>query len=165
MLQAGFAPEDLAGKPVVGILSTWSEATPCNAGLRHLAERVARGVLAEGGIPLEAPVMSLGEPLMRPTTMLYRNLLSIEVEEVARANPFDALVLLGGCDKTVPGLLMGAASVDLPSVVVTTGPMLSGSVCGRPAGSGADLWRGAGGGGGRPAAGARGAPGGAGGAP
>jgi dihydroxy-acid dehydratase len=141
MLQAGFAPEDLAGKPVVGILSTWSEATPCNAGLRDLAERVARGVLAEGGIPLEAPVMSLGEPLMRPTTMLYRNLLSIEVEEVARANPFDALVLLGGCDKTVPGLLMGAASVDLPSVVVTTGPMLSGSVCGRPAGSGTDLWR------------------------
>ena len=141
MLQAGFAPEDLAGKPVIGILSTWSEVTPCNAGLRHLAERVARGILAAGGVPLEAPVMSLGEPLMRPTTMLYRNLLSIEVEEVARANPFDALVLLGGCDKTVPGLLMGAASVDLPSVVVTTGPMISGSVCGRPAGSGTDLWR------------------------
>jgi dihydroxy-acid dehydratase len=141
MLQAGFASEDLVGKPVVGILSTWSEATPCNGGLRQLAERVARGVVAAGGVPMEVPVMSLGEPLMRPTTMLYRNLLSIEVEELARANPFDALVLLGGCDKTVPGLLMGAASVDLPSVVLTTGPMLSGSVCGRPAGSGTDLWR------------------------
>ncbi|MCW2741270.1 MAG: ilvD1 [Blastococcus sp.] len=141
LFQAGLAAEDLVGKPVVGILSTWSEATPCNAGLRQLADRVARGVLAAGGVPLETPVMSLSEPLMRPTTMLYRNLLSIEVEEVARANPFDALVLLGGCDKTVPGLLMGAASVDLPSVVVTTGPMLSGSVCGRPAGSGTDLWR------------------------
>lgn len=141
LLQSGLASDDLAGKPVVGILTTWSEVNPCNTGLRQVAHHVARGVLAAGGLPLEAPVMSLGEPFMRPTTMLYRNLLSIDVEEIARANPFDALVLLGGCDKTVPGLLMGAASVDLPSIVVTTGPMLSGSVCGRPAGSGTDLWR------------------------
>lgn len=128
-------------RPVVAVASTWSELTPCNSGLRVLAEAVKRGVWEAGGVPYEMPLISLGEPLMRPTTMLYRNLLAIETEELLRANPIDAAVLLGGCDKTVPGMLMGAASVDLPAVVVTTGPMLDGELCGQPIGSGTDVWR------------------------
>lgn len=128
-------------RPVVAVASTWSEFTPCNSGLRSLAEAVKRGVWESGGVPYEMPLMSLGEPLMRPTTMLYRNLLAMETEELLRANPVDAVVLLGGCDKTVPGMLMGAASVDLPAVVVTTGPMLDGELCGQPIGSGTDVWR------------------------
>lgn len=142
MYQLGLPADTFDGtRPVVAVASTWSEFNPCNSGLRAIADAVKRGVWESGGVPLEMPVMSLGEPLMRPTTMLYRNQLAMEVEELLRANPVDAAVALGGCDKTVPGLLMGAASVDLPTVVVTTGPMLDGELCGQPIGSGTDVWR------------------------
>ncbi|MQA01982.1 MAG: dihydroxy-acid dehydratase [Streptosporangiales bacterium] len=138
---AGLTDEAFDGRPVVGIANSWSDLTPCNRHLGTIADAVRRGVSAAGGVPLEFPTMSLGEPLMRPTTMLYRNLMSMEVEETLRANPVDAVVLLGGCDKTVPAQLMGAASVDLPAIVVTGGPMISGSFRGQPIGSGTDLWR------------------------
>ena len=137
----GLSSLQLDGRPVVGIASTWSELTPCNAHLRTLADSVRRGVLTAGGLPLEFPVMSLSEPLMRPTSMLYRNLMAMELEEQARANPLDALVLLTGCDKTTPAALMGAASVDLPSILLTGGPMLNGRFRGRAVGSGTDVWR------------------------
>ena len=107
------------GRPVIGICNTWSEITPCNAHLREIAEYVKRGVWKAGGLPLEFPAMSLGETQMRPTAMLFRNLLAMEVEESIRGNPIDAVVLLGGCDKTTPGQLMGAASVDLPTMIVS----------------------------------------------
>jgi dihydroxy-acid dehydratase len=135
-------PEDaFDGRPVIGICNTWSELTPCNAGLRDVAEHVKRGVWEAGGLPLEFPAMSLGETQMRPTAMLFRNLLAMEVEESIRANPIDAVVLLGGCDKTTPGQLMGAASVDLPTLVVSSGPMLNGKFRGRDIGSGTDVWK------------------------
>src|SRR5512134_2608974 len=128
------------GRPVIGICNTWSELTPCNAHFRHLADYVKRGVYEAGGFPLEFPVMSLGETLMRPTTMLFRNLCSMDVEESIRANPLDGVVLLVGCDKTTPALLMGAASVDLPTVAVSGGPMLSGKYRGTDIGSGTNVW-------------------------
>ena len=128
-------------RPVIAIANTWSDLNPCNSGLRDVAEAVKRGVWEAGGVPLEMPVMSLGEPYLRPSSMLYRNQLAMETEELLRANPVDGAVLLGGCDKTVPGLLMGAVSVDLPAVMVTTGPMLDGEACGQPLGSGTDVWR------------------------
>ncbi len=135
-------PDDLFdGRPVIGICNTWSDLTPCNAHLRVLAEYVKRGVYEAGGFPLEFPVMSLGEILMRPTTMLFRNLASMDVEETIRANPLDGVVLLTGCDKTTPSTVMGAASVDLPTLVVNGGPMLDGNYRGRRIGSGTDLWR------------------------
>lgn len=129
------------GRPVIGICNTWSELTPCNANLRILCEHVKRGVLEAGGFPLEFPVMSLGETLMRPTTMLYRNLVSMDVEESIRANPLDGVVLLVGCDKTTPAAIMGACSVDVPTIVVTSGPMLNGKFQGRDIGAGTDKWR------------------------
>ncbi|MEU6425078.1 IlvD/Edd family dehydratase [Microbispora sp. NPDC046973] len=141
MRNQGFADDVFDGRPVIGIATTWSELTPCNAHLHDLAESVKRGVWESGGLPLEFPAMSLGEPLMRPTTMLYRNLLAMEAEELIRANPLDGVVLLSGCDKTTPGLLMGAASVDLPTLMVTGGPMLNGKFRGRDIGSGTDVWR------------------------
>ena len=113
-------------RPVIGIVNTWSEVTSCNAHLRSLAEAVKRGVWRAGGFPLELPAMSLSEPLMKPTTMLYRNLLAMEAEESLRANPLDAAVLLSGCDKTTPALLMAAASADIPAIMLTGGPMLRG---------------------------------------
>lgn len=128
------------GRPVIGICNSWSELTPCNAHLRDLAQHVKYGVLEAGGLPLEFPVMSMGETLMRPTTMLYRNLASIEVEECLRANPIDGVVLLCGCDKTTPAMVMGAANVDLPTAVVSGGPMLNGKFEGRNIGSGTSLW-------------------------
>lgn len=137
----GFTPEVFDGRPVVGILNSFSEATPCNAHLRGVAAAVARGVWQAGGFPLEIPTMSLGETLVRPTAMLYRNLMAMEVEEVLRANPLDAAVLLSGCDKTTPAMLMGAASVDLPSILVTGGPALRGRFRGEDLGSGTDVWR------------------------
>ncbi|MFV2069692.1 MAG: dihydroxy-acid dehydratase, partial [Pirellulales bacterium] len=121
----GFEEASFENRPLVGICNTWSELTHCNAHLRTLADAVKRGVWQAGGLPLEFPAMSLGEFNMRPTTMLFRNLLSMEVEESLRANPLDGVVLLGGCDKTTPGLLMGAASVDLPAILVTGGPQLN----------------------------------------
>ncbi|MEV0216450.1 IlvD/Edd family dehydratase [Micromonospora sp. NPDC050695] len=141
MRNQGFADDVFDGRPVIGIATTWSELTPCNAHLRDLAESVKRGVWERGGLPLEFPAMSLGEPLMRPTTMLYRNLLAMELEELVRANPLDGVVLLSGCDKTTPGLLMGAASVDLPTLMMTGGPMLNGKFRGQDIGSGTVVWR------------------------
>src|SRR5262244_1435470 len=129
------------GRPVIGICNTWSELTPCNAHFRTIAERVKRGVYEAGGFPLEFPVMSLGETLMRPTTMMFRNLVSMDVEESIRANPIDGVVLLAGCDKTTPALLMGAASCDLPSLMVSGGPMLSGKYRGEDIGSGTNVWQ------------------------
>lgn len=141
-MKAQGLPEDVFdGRPVIGICNTWSELTPCNAHLREIAEYVKRGVWEAGGLPLEFPAMSLGETQMRPTAMLYRNLLAMEVEESIRANPIDGVVLLGGCDKTTPGQLMGAASVDLPTMIVSSGPMLNGKYRGRDIGSGTDVWR------------------------
>jgi L-arabonate dehydrase len=129
------------GRPVIGICNTWSELTPCNAHFRRIADYVKRGVYEAGGFPLEFPVMSLGETLMRPTTMLFRNLVSMDVEESIRANPIDGVVLLAGCDKTTPALLMGAASCDLPALMISGGPMLNGKFRGRDIGSGTDVWR------------------------
>ena len=129
------------GRPVIGICNTWSELTPCNAHFRKLAEYVKRGVYEAGGFPLEFPVMSLGETLMRPTTMLFRNLVSMDVEESIRANPIDGVVLLAGCDKTTPALLMGAASCDLPALMISGGPMLNGKFRGQDIGSGTDVWK------------------------
>jgi dihydroxy-acid dehydratase len=135
-------PDDLFdGRPVIGICNTWSELTPCNAHFRRIADYVKRGVYEAGGFPLEFPVMSLGETLMRPTTMLFRNLVSMDVEESIRANPIDGVVLLAGCDKTTPALLMGAASCDLPALMISGGPMLNGKFRGRDIGSGTDVWK------------------------
>jgi dihydroxy-acid dehydratase len=122
----GFSPDVFDGRPVIGVLNSWSEVANCNSHLRTVAEHVKRGVWRAGGFPLELPVMSLAEPLMRPSTMLYRNLLAMEVEESIRAYPFDGVVLLSGCDKTTPAMLMGAASADVPAILVTGGPMLRG---------------------------------------
>src|SRR5678809_1518627 len=118
MKNQGIPHDQFDGRPVIGICNTWSEATPCNAHFRELADHVRRGVLDAGGFPIEFPVMSLGETLMRPTTMLFRNQCAMDVEESIRANPFDGVVLLMGCDKTTPALLMGAASCDLPTIGV-----------------------------------------------
>jgi dihydroxy-acid dehydratase len=141
MRNQGFGPEVFDGRPVIGIGNSWSELTPCNAHLRDVAEAVKRGVWEAGGLPLEFPVMSLGETLMRPTTMLFRNLMAMEVEETLRANPLDGVVLLSGCDKTTPAMLMGAASVDIPALMVTGGPMLNGKFRGRDIGSGTAVWK------------------------
>jgi len=129
------------GRPVIGICNTWSELTPCNTHFRALADHVKRGVYEAGGFPLEFPVMSLGETLMRPTAMLFRNLVSMDVEESIRANPIDGVILLAGCDKTTPALLMGAASCDLPAIMISGGPMLNGKFRGKDIGSGTDVWR------------------------
>ena len=141
MMQSGFSPQDFEGKPVVGIVSTWSEANPCHAHLRDVADAVKRGVWSAGGLPLEIPVMSLGETLMKPTTMLYRNLAAMETEEVLRSHPLDAAVLLGGCDKTTPALLMGAVSADIPSIYVPAGFMMHGNWRGRRLGAAVTAWK------------------------
>src|SRR5690348_14862970 len=141
MKNQGIPHDQFDGRPVIGICNTWSEATPCNAHFRDLAEHVRRGVLDAGGFPIEFPVMSLGETLMRPTTMLFRNQCAMDVEETIRANPFDGVVLLMGCDKTTPALLMGAASCDLPTIGVSGGPMLNGKFRGEDIGSGTHVWK------------------------
>ena len=141
MKNQGFPDHAFDGRPIIGICNTWSELTPCNSGLRELAEGVKRGVWEAGGLPVEFPVMSLGETQMKPTAMLFRNLLAMDVEESIRAYGIDGVVLLGGCDKTTPGQLMGAASVDLPSIVVSSGPMLNGKWKGADIGSGTDVWK------------------------
>ncbi|MBT3788501.1 MAG: dihydroxy-acid dehydratase [Alphaproteobacteria bacterium] len=128
------------GRPVIGICNTWSDLTPCNGHFRDLAEHVKRGIYEAGGFPVEFPVLSLGETLMRPTTMMYRNLASMDVEESIRANPMDGVILLVGCDKTTPALLMGAASCDLPTLAVSGGPMLNGKYRGEDIGSGTSVW-------------------------
>src|SRR6202521_5377146 len=135
-------PHDMFdGRPVIGICNTWSELTPCNTHFRVLADHVRHGVLDAGGFPLEFPVMSLGETLMRPTAMLYRNLASMDVEESIRANPLDGVILLTGCDKTTPSLMMGAASCDVPALVVSGGPMLNGRWRDQTIGSGTHVWK------------------------
>ena len=141
MRSQGFTSEVFDGRPVIGIATTWSELAPCNVHLHRVAESVKRGVWQEGGFPLEFPAMALGETLLRPTAMLYRNLLAMEAEELFRANPLDGVVLLSGCDKTTPGLLMAAASVGLPAIMVTGGPKLNGKYQGADVGSGTAVWR------------------------
>jgi len=136
----GVPQDQFDGRPVIGICNTYSELVPCNSHFRTLAEHVKAGILEAGGFPLEFPVMSLGETLLRPTAMLYRNLASMDVEESIRANPLDGVVLLVGCDKTTPALLMGAASVDIPAIAVSGGPMLSGKYRGSDIGSGTNVW-------------------------
>ena len=137
----GYPHDELDGRPVIGICNTWSELTPCNGHFRELAEFVKRGVYEAGGFPLEFPVMSLGETQLRPTAMLFRNLASMDVEESIRANPIDGVVLLMGCDKTTPALLMGAASCDLPTIGLSGGPMLNGKFRGQDVGSGTSVWK------------------------
>ncbi|WP_374564364.1 IlvD/Edd family dehydratase [Ideonella sp.] len=141
MKNQGIPDHEFQGKPIIGICNTWSELTPCNAHFRHLAEHVKRGVLEAGGFPVEFPVFSNGESNLRPTAMLTRNLASMDVEEAIRGNPIDAVVLMVGCDKTTPALLMGAASCDVPAIVVTGGPMLNGKHNGRDIGSGTVVWQ------------------------
>ncbi len=140
MKNQGIPDDAFRGKPVIGICNTWSELTPCNAHFRELAESVKKGVLEAGGFPVEFPVMSLGETLIKPTAMLYRNLVSMDVEESIRANPVDGVVLLCGCDKTTPSLVMGACSVNIPTIVVSGGAMLTGKYRGKDIGT-SDIWR------------------------
>ncbi|MEP7320341.1 MAG: IlvD/Edd family dehydratase [Saprospiraceae bacterium] len=140
MKNQGIPPEQLSGKPVIGICNTWSELTPCNAHFRELAESIKNGIIQAGGYPVEFPVMSLGETLIKPTAMLYRNLASMDVEESIRANPIDGVVLMCGCDKTTPSLVMGACSVDIPTIVLSGGPMLTGKFKGKNIGT-SDVWR------------------------
>jgi dihydroxy-acid dehydratase len=136
----GISRHALAGRPVIGVCNSWSELVNCNLHFRSLAESVKRGVLQAGGLPLEFPTISLGENLMKPTTMLFRNLMAMDVEECIRAYPLDAVVLLGGCDKTVPAQLMGAASADVPAIMLTGGPSEPAWFRGQQLGAGTDLW-------------------------
>ena len=137
----GYPEETFTGRPIIGILNSWSEAAGCNAHLRDLADHVKRGVLRGGGFPMEIPIPSLGEPVIKPTAMLYRNLMAMAVEELIRGNPLDGVVLLSSCDKTTPACLMGAASVDVPAMIVTGGPMLSGRFRNEDVGACTDCWR------------------------
>ena len=141
MKNQGWPAHVFDGRPIIGICNTWSELNPCNHGLRDLAEAVKRGVWEMGAFPVEFPVSSLGETQMKPTAMLFRNLLAMDVEEAIRAHGIDGVVLLGGCDKTTPGQLLGAASVDIPAIVVSSGPMLNGKYRGQDIGSGTDVWK------------------------
>jgi dihydroxy-acid dehydratase len=139
--QIGYDADDWHGKPVIGIVNTWSDINPCHAHLRSRAEDVKRGVLQAGGFPIELPALSLSEPFVKPTTMLYRNFLAMETEELLRSHPIDGAVLLGGCDKTTPGLIMGAISMGLPAIYCPAGPMLRGNWRGQTLGSGSDVWK------------------------
>jgi len=141
MLQLGHRKEDFIGKPVIAIVNTWSEINPCHAHLRERAEAVKRGVLQAGGFPVEIPAFSITETYMKPSPMLYRNLLAMDTEETLRSLPIDGAVLMGGCDKTTPGLLMGAISMNLPAIFLPAGPMLRGNWNGMPLGSGTDVWK------------------------
>ncbi|MEI8145075.1 MAG: dihydroxy-acid dehydratase, partial [Alphaproteobacteria bacterium] len=141
MLQVGHRLEDFVGRPVIGIVNTWSDLNPCHAHFRTRAEEVKRGVLLAGGFPVELPAMALGENFMKPTTMLYRNLLAMETEELIRCPPVDGVVVMGGCDKTTPGTLMGAISANVPTIFLPAGPMLRGNYAGKTLGSGSDVWK------------------------
>ena len=141
MMQMGYGPDDWAGRPVIAIINTWSDINPCHAHLRSRAEDVKRGVSQAGGLPIELPALSLSETFVKPTTMLYRNMLAMETEELIRSHPVDGVVLMGGCDKTTPGLLMGATSGGLPAIYVPAGPMLRGNWHGKTLGSGSDAWK------------------------
>jgi dihydroxy-acid dehydratase len=137
----GYAPEDWRGRPVVAIINTWSDINPCHAHFKRRVEDIKRGVLQAGGLPIELPALSLAETYVKPTTMLYRNMLAMEVEELLRCHPVDGAVLMGGCDKTTPALLMGATSAGLPAIYVPAGPMLRGNWNGQVLGSGSDVWK------------------------
>lgn len=141
LMQMGYAPEDWEKRPVVAIVNTWSDINPCHAHFRDRAEDVKRGILQQGGFPIELPALSLSEPFVKPTTMLYRNLLAMETEELLRSHPIDGAVLMGGCDKTTPALLMGAISAGLPCLFMPAGPMLRGNWKGQVLGSGSDAWK------------------------
>ena len=141
MRQIGYDAEDWQGKPVIGIINTWSDINPCHAHFPERVQWIKRGILQAGGFPLELPALSLSEPFVKPTTMLYRNLLAMECEELIRSHPIDGVVLLGGCDKTTPALIMGATSADLPAIYVPAGPMLRGNWRGQSLGSGSDTWK------------------------
>src|SRR5258708_465166 len=139
--QMGYSRADYAGKPVIAIINTWSDISPCHAHFRDRAEEIKRGVWQAGGFPIEVPAISLSENFQKPTTMMYRNLLAMETEELLRSYPADGAVLMGGCDKTTPGLLMGAISMNLPALFVPAGPMLRGDYRGGTLGSGSDVWK------------------------
>jgi len=140
-MQMGYGSEDWRGKPVIGIINTWSDVNQCHSHFKQRVEDVKRGVLQSGGFPLELPAISLSEPIVKPTTMLYRNLLAIETEELIRSHPVDGAVLMGGCDKTTPGLVMGAISAGVPCIYLPAGPMLRGNWKGKVLGSGSDSWK------------------------
>jgi dihydroxy-acid dehydratase len=140
-LQTGFAREDFAGKSVIAIINTWSDINPCHSHFRQRAEEVKRGIWQAGGFPLEMPAITLSEPFMKPSTMMYRNMLAMETEELLRSYPVDGAVLMGGCDKTTPALIMGATSMNLPAIFMPAGPMLRGNWHGEPLGSGTDTWK------------------------
>ena len=139
--QMGFGREDYKGRPIIAIINTWSEINPCHFHFRERAEAVKRGVLQAGGFPIEMPAISLSEPFQKPTTMMYRNLLAMETEELLRSYPCDGAVLMGGCDKTTPALLMGAISMNIPAIFLPAGPMLKGNWRNKPLGSGSDTWK------------------------
>ena len=140
-MQMGLSPEDWEGKPIIAILNTWSDLQPCHMHFRDRVEFVKKGILQAGGMPVEIPVHSLGEQLLKPSAMLYRNMVAMEVEEVLRSNPVDGAVLMGGCDKSTPALVMGATSMGLPFIYLPAGPMLRGNYAGKTLGSGADAWK------------------------
>src|ERR1700689_798278 len=141
MNQMGYSATDYAGKPFIGIVNTWSDLAQCHAHFKTRVEDVKRGVLQAGGFPVELPALSLSETNVKPTTMLYRNFLAMETEELIRSHPIDGPVLMGGCDKTTPALLMGAISADLPAIFMPAGPMLRGAWRGQSLGSGSDVWK------------------------
>ena len=140
-MQMGYAPEEWAGKPIIAILNTWSDLQPCHAHFKQRVDDVKRGVLMAGGFPVELPALSVSESFVKPTSMLYRNMLAMETEELLRSHPVDGAVLMGGCDKTTPGLLLGATSMDLPTLFLPAGPMLRGNWQGKVLGSGSDAWK------------------------
>lgn len=141
LMQMGYGPEDWAGRPLIAILNTWSDINPCHAHFKHRVDDVKRGILQAGGFPVELPAMSLAENFVKPSTMLYRNLLAMDVEELIRSHPADGVVLMGGCDKTTPALLLGATSAGVPAIFVPAGPMLRGNWKGKILGSGSDAWK------------------------
>src|SRR5207244_3979807 len=140
-MQMGYAPEEWKDRPVIAILNTWSDAQPCHMHFKSRVDDVKRGVLMAGGFPRELPALSLSESLLKPTTMLYRNMLAMDAEELLRGHPVDGVVLMGGCDKTTPGLLLGATSMNLPAIYLPAGPMLRGNWKGKTLGSGSDAWK------------------------
>src|SRR6476659_5666874 len=140
-MQMGYAPEEWKDRPVIAIVNTWSDAQPCHMHFKSRVDDVKRGVLMAGGFPMELPALSLSESLLKPTTMLYRNMLAMDVEELLRCHPVDGAVLMGGCDKTTPALLMGATSAGFPCIFVPAGPMLRGNWKGKVLGSGSDAWK------------------------
>lgn len=140
-MQMGYSPEEWQGKPIIAIVNTWSDINPCHTHLRQRAEDVKRGILMAGGLPIELPAISVSESFVKPTTMMYRNMLAMETEELLRSHPIDGAVLMGGCDKTTPGLLLGATSMNIPAIFVPAGPMLRGNWGGKTLGSGSDSWK------------------------